>query len=354
MQPPHLAPLFTGPDFRVDQDLMSVSWGILLQSSLVLSIFSLYNDKSSSRGKTSMPNLSLAFLFGTLGSIFSAFVGKMISIGKSKTAISCLTGSFIGGTVNFFELAGCLARSTEERKMLNLIAGADILVMIAYFAFMLASRSTLASILPPRRDAFARPWDYSISKQQYWKVSKRPKVTSSLKSLSLSLVITSIASCVQNRFPKVIGLAVPISTLLAVAVSRTPWLSAWVQPGTSIASFMLCLFYAIIGLDCRIQNMATLGLPVVSLMVTMLLTHFSAVVGLSALWNKTLARNGRAPVIGVDDALIASNVCIGGASTASAMAFSIGKLDLMIPASIFGVVGYLLGTPVGLWVHNKL
>ena len=156
-------------------------------------------------------------------------------------------------------------------------------------------------------------------------------------------------------FQRLLDSAVPVSTLLAVATARTPWLSAWVQPGTSI-----CLVHAVPLLRYNWPRLShseygntrtTRSPPQWSRCFSC--TSFR-LVGLSALWNKTFARNGRAPIIDVDDALIASNVCIGGASTASAMAFSIGKLDLMIPASIFGVVGYLLGTPVGLWVHNKL
>jgi uncharacterized membrane protein len=298
--------------------------------------------------------LSLAFIFGTLGSILSAFWGKTISTGKWEMAIACLTGSFVGGTVNFFEVAAGLGPTTEQRKMLNLIAGADILVMIAYFAFMLASRSTLAVILPPRRDAATMSRDYSISKQQYWKVDKSSNLTHSVKSLLLSLSIASVASCVQSRLAKVPGLAVPLSTSLAVGVARTPFLRGWALPGKDSALFMLCLFYAIIGLDCRVQSMVTLGLPALRLMITMLIMHYATTVGLSKLWNETVARNGRAPVIDVDDALIASNVCIGGASTASAMAYSTGKTRLVVSASILGVLGYLLGTPVGLWVYTKL
>ena len=349
----------TGPDFSVDTALTTLSWGVILQSSLVMSIWSLYHKSGSarSRSRSSLPNLSLAFIFGTIGSVLSAFVGNAISPGKWGMAITCLTGSFIGGSVNFFECASALGPSTEERKVLNMIAGADILVMIAYFAFMLASRQALASILPPRKEfSAASPGrSYSIGKQQYWKEGKSSNLTV-IKTLLLSLGITSVASNVQSRFPKIPGLAVPISTLMAVVAARTPLLqkAEMVQPGKDSGLFMLCLFYAVIGLDCRVQNMVTLGLPALRVMTTMLATHFGITIGLSAIWNRTIARGGRAPVVDVDDAIIASNVCIGGASTASAMAFSMGAMHLVVPASILGVVGYLLGTPLGLGVYARL
>ena len=90
-----------------------------------------------------------------------------------------------------------------------------------------------------------------------------------------------------------------------------------------------------------------------NLMGSMLIVHFLTTLGLSWLWNCFSA--GRDwPHIDADTAIVASNVCIGGASTASAMAFSIAQPALVVPASILGVVGYLLGTPLGLAVFKRL
>ena len=49
-----------------------------------------------------------------------------------------------------------------------------------------------------------------------------------------------------------------------------------------------------------------------------------------------------------------SNACIGGSSTAASMASTIHRADLLFPATLLGIVGYLIGTPLGLLIAKKL
>lgn len=52
--------------------------------------------------------------------------------------------------------------------------------------------------------------------------------------------------------------------------------------------------------------------------------------------------------------LLHSNACVGGSATAATMASSFGRKDLIVSASGVGVVGYLLGTQIGLAVSKIL
>ena len=118
---------------------------------------------------------------------------------------------------------------------------------------------------------------------------------------------------------------------------------------------MLCLFYAVIGLDCKLQDLATVGLPILTLMSTMLATHYLTIVALAIAWNRLLATMflSRGTQLDAETVIIASNVCIGGASTASSMASSL-EPRLVVPASIVGVLGYIIGTPIGLSAAKSL
>ena len=51
---------------------------------------------------------------------------------------ACLTASYIGGTVNFFETAKIVGGTGSEsmRSLVNLVAGVDIGVMVLYFWFL--------------------------------------------------------------------------------------------------------------------------------------------------------------------------------------------------------------------------
>jgi uncharacterized membrane protein len=50
----------------------------------------------------------------------------------------------------------------------------------------------------------------------------------------------------------------------------------------------------------------------------------------------------------LSDALVASQAAIGGPSTALALATSLGRPQLALPAVAIGLFGYLLGTYLGL------
>ena len=72
---------------------------------------------------------------------------------------------------------------------------------------------------------------------------------------------------------------------------------------------MLCLFYAVIGLDCKLQELATVGLPILTLMSTMLATHYLTIVALAIAWNRLLATMflSRGTQLDAETVIIASN-----------------------------------------------
>ena len=56
----------------------------------------------------------------------------------------------------------------------------------------------------------------------------------------------------------------------------------------------------------------------------------------------------------LDELLLASNACIGGPTTAVAMAIAKGWNSLIVPTMIAGVWGYVLGNYAGIIVGNIL
>ena len=142
----------------LDPALESLSWTVILQGALVLGIWSTNrgaagqraNRTAQARGKAQA--MLAAFFFGCIGSLAGSFLGVQVAGCFAQTAAdrqvwpiaaSCLAASYIGGTANFFETAAALGAksSPSTLKALNLIAGIDILVMVAYFGVLLWLRS---------------------------------------------------------------------------------------------------------------------------------------------------------------------------------------------------------------------
>ena len=88
---------------------------------------------------------------------------------------------------------------------------------------------------------------------------------------------------------------------------------------------------------------AKAGAPAVGLAVAALMGHalLLAACTLQGKW-------------GVDEALVASNACVGGPATAAAFAISSRREDLVVPAVVWGTVGYAFGTGLGMALYNNL
>lgn len=150
----------------LDSRIEELAWTVFLQSSLVLGLWKTElepkrDDKTVNRRRW-IPIL-VVFLIGTIGSLTGGFAGFHCANSKfsgtstilSKVILSmlsaCLTASYIGGTVNFFETAKILGSATDETKksLINLVAGVDIGVMILYFWLLGVLRSSPIRILFP-------------------------------------------------------------------------------------------------------------------------------------------------------------------------------------------------------------
>jgi uncharacterized membrane protein len=123
----------------------------------------------------------------------------------------------------------------------------------------------------------------------------------------------------------------------------------------------MAAFYVLIGLGCRAQDVLAVGPAVIILVVTTLVVHLASVLGGSWAYNKFYASrgattDGQGGNIDVDTAVIASNACVGGSSTAASMAAAFPGADASLPflGSAVGVIGYLVGTPLALALARSI
>ena len=118
-------------------NVQNFAWNVLLQTALTLSLFQLDNnqnhkngEKNENAGKSN--TMCIYFFFATVGSIFGGLIASNLFDKKlSKTAIGSLVASYIGGTANFFEVAG----NEASNPIIISIAAVDVSVMIFYFGF---------------------------------------------------------------------------------------------------------------------------------------------------------------------------------------------------------------------------
>ena len=136
-----------------------------------------------------------------------------------------------------------------------------------------------------------------------------------------------------------------VLTAVALALGQVPWV-ARLRGLNMVAMFAVYLFLAVIGAFCDLSALAALGRLGVELSVfacVLLLVHGAITFGGAKLLRYD-----------PDAAAIASQANIGGGTTALALARSLGRPELVLPAILVGSLGTAIGTFVGFFVAGVL
>jgi uncharacterized membrane protein len=391
-----------------------ICWSTLLPASLALLLLSLSTAKGSANDATDVTkkynqqpkqentnsaarvvrDLALPFGLASVGSIagclLSFFICRafpavwQLSGPEAAQAAACLVASFIGGSVNFFATAAVLAGTTTTAAsttstLVSSMAAADLVVMALYFAFL-----DWALYSPRLFRLFGRPSYKNSEKEDETKQPLETELEANLVETSAPIesppTTTTIAQRFGSLFQKtraivlVSGLALAI-VQVAVRVERT---LSNIIPGTACAAIavltpgiqrflpsqnqlvtemkevaaplaewcFLCLF-ASIGMSANLGQALRSGPSCLLFSLTALMVHVVIV------FSGSLRIGSR-----LEDVLVASNAAVGGPATAAAFSGRIPKSPrsngLFMAATVWGVVGYAVGTTIGVAMYRAL
>ena len=110
-----------------------------------------------------------------------------------------------------------------------------------------------------------------------------------------------------------------------------------------IGTFLIYIFFVVLGVPASISEIIRNGAFILVFCILAVTIHLLVTLGLGKLFKFKL-----------DELLLASNACIGGPTTAVAMAIAKGWNSLIVPTMIAGVWGYVLGNYAGIIVGNIL
>ena len=136
-----------------------------------------------------------------------------------------------------------------------------------------------------------------------------------------------------------------VITVLALVLAQLPVI-ARLHGARVLGMFSVYLFLAVIGAFCDVEALARsgeLGLTLLLLATVCVLVH--GLVTLAA-----------AMLLGIDPATaaVASQANVGGGTSALALARSLGRDDLVLPALLVGALGNGVGTFFGFWIASAL
>ena len=291
-----------------------------------------------------------AFHVGALGTVVGTFVSAFLLsavIPYVAEIAAMLTGSYIGGGANFVAMTN--AFKTPE-NLTNATIVADNLVMAVYFFVSMSIPSILF---------FRKKWGMATEGEvntgggsSYW-----TKKEISLKDIAVCLAIAFSVATVSDMLSQFISSVIPTSnvilkmansifgnmylimtTLMLIIATVFSKQLEEINGAEEIGTFLIYLFFVVLGVPASISEIIKNGAFILAVAI-----HLAVTLGVGKLFKFKL-----------DELLLASNACIGGPTTAVAMAIAKGWNSLIVPTMIAGVWGYVLGNYAGIIVGNVL
>jgi uncharacterized membrane protein len=161
--------------------------------------------------------------------------------------------------------------------------------------------------------------------------------------LALGAIALLVSMAVSQMF-KDAGFAVPsilVITTLALVLAQFRVVNR-LNGARALAMFAVYVFLTVIGAFCDLRAVPQLGMVGVALFAlaaTIVVIHGIFVFGTAWLFRMDL-----------DGAAVASQANVGGATSALALAKSLGREDLLVPGILLGSLGNAIGTFLGFLV----
>ncbi len=280
----------------------------------------------------------IAFSIGAAGTVAGSVIGFwLLPLGDSAAALTGAIGAaYIGGTLNFVATAG--ATGLEPGLTAAGIAAANLVVVLYLVVLFLLSSAAAAS-----RWFGAATRDLGRAEPRPEAVGKPATALDIANCILISSLVCTLGFAVERAvgWP---GTAIVVITAVSVAAATAyPAFFRRLTVAETLGTLVLQMFFATIGASASVYAIVDFGPVLILFAATVLLLHFVCVfVG------------GRIAGLRLDEVLIGSNACAAGAFTAAAMAASLRRRALVVPAILCGTLGYALGTFAGIVMANAL
>lgn len=299
--------------------------------------------------------LLIIFFIASIGTMIGTFVAFIILnqwIPYLNKIGAMMTGSYIGGGVNFATLSSKLETPGD---MVSSTVVADNSVMALYFMLLIALPS-----LPLIKKHFKTDYNTEQSpkvQQSYWQPKKIQLLDIAFSVASaITLVAVSFkgAELVQQWIPKSNIVLTIISsffgdayllltTLTLIVVAIWGDFFEKLAGASEIGTFLIYIFFVVIGIPASFATIITTA-PLLFVFVIIILIFN---LGLSLLL-------GKAFKFKIEEILLASNATAGGPTTAAALAIGKGWTGLVGPILIIGTLGYVVGNYAGTLMYQLL
>ncbi|MBC7088022.1 MAG: DUF819 domain-containing protein [Tissierellales bacterium] len=303
------------------------------------------------------------FLLTSIGTLLGVLISYLLlksQIPDLYKMAAIMTGSYIGGGVNFAAMAEAFKTDPE---WISALVVADNLLMALYFFVLLAIPS-----ISFFRNKYNHPHidevesgitveDGETLSAKYW---GRKEI--SLKDIAFAMSLSFLIVWISTDLSRYLANIIPtgnfflnlinglfgnryllITTFTTLLATYLPNFMSNIKGAEEIGTFLIYIFLVVIGVPASIKLIITRS--------PLLLVFTGIIVLVNMIISLTL---GKIFKFNLEEILLASNANIGGPTTAAAMAIAKGWNKLVGPIILAGVFGYIIGNYFGILMGNIL
>lgn len=272
---------------------------------------------------------------GTVVGVVAAFL--LVPVAEPAMLIGLLSASYIGGGINFAAVSVSL--DVSDTGFLATVAAADNIVGAMYIAllaalpsFMLVRRFTpLEAQLDQSGESAARSGD------------SPPDAQGIAAAVAVSAAICAVSYALADRLGLSSYRILFISAITLLIANTAAPLVRKVTGEFEIGLIFMYVFLITLGAQADVRTVIDSGLAIVWFVLVIVTVHFLIVMLGARLFR-----------IGLADAIIASNACAAGPTTAIALSAARGWHSKTTPGLMCGILGYAIANFIALSLVNVL
>jgi uncharacterized membrane protein len=296
-------------------------------------------------------------VFAEVGPMLKAFIASALVIAVSIIVLTLafdfgeyeskvagtLARTYNCGSINFVATAQAVQLDDPNHYVAALTADTIGAVLFLILLMVMPALAFVRRLMPSRYYSEAGANLGTEAGQQETTAAKPFDVAGLAAAMAISFIICALADLISAKLGQE-SYSILIITILALLVAN--FMKPLVKRFNSefeVGTFFMYMFFVTIGAGADIATIAGVALPYVVLICLAVAMFFVLILVV-----------GRVLRLDLAELMVAANACILGPATAAALAAGQGWKDLVTPGMLTGILGYSVGTFIGVAVTKLL
>jgi len=288
-----------------------------------------------------------------IGPMFKAFVASAVVIAFSIALLtvvfdfgqyegkvaSTLIASYIGGSLNFVATAQAVELTDPNHYVGALTADTIGAIFFMAVLLLMPSLKIARKAMPSRYFSGQHEAGESSPVVPNENAGEPFNMTGLAAALATSMAVCALGQIIATMLGQDKYFILIITTISLVIANYAKRLVRYFRAEFEVGTFFMYMFFVTIGASADLATIAGVALPYVILICGSVAVFFILILMVGRLLKLDLA-----------ELMIAANACILGPATAAALAAGQGWRDLVTPGMLTGILGYSVGTFIGVTI----